>query len=112
MSAISGLKQPLSSFIIDAPTPRAYSATAGRKVSTLTGTVEALTPCGKKRLNLLSSSASSTIVLLGAVEQAPTSMISAPSRHSLFTFSITLSTEKASPPSEKESGVTFRIPIM
>src|SRR5208283_4806496 len=48
----------------------------------------------------------------GLVDSPPTSMISAPSSTICIAWSMARSREKKLPPSKKESGVTFRMPMM
>ena len=67
---------------------------------------------GKTLSKRRSSSSSEIAVEPGRVDSAPMSIISAPSLIISLTPAIAASTSKKSPPSEKESGVKFKIPII
>ena len=112
-SAIFGsAKPPLTSLIIVAPTFRAALATFALVVSILTVVfgkdlaIASIT--GIVRTN---SSASVTRSAPGRVDSPPTSMMSTPSEIISFTRFIAAGRELCIPPSAKESGVTFKIPI-
>ena len=93
------------------PSLAAYSAVSALNVSTDTGTGHFLTICGKNCDKIAISSLAPTGTKPGREDSAPISIISAPS----FTISSicakALSTVFHLPPSEKESLVTFKIPM-
>jgi hypothetical protein len=109
---IAGSAPAETSFTIVAPASSAARATAGLRVSTDTGTSGSSSAI--RRITGTTrwiSSSGATTSEPGRVDSPPTSTSSAPSATiwiACFTASSTLAYE---PPSEKESGVTFTIPI-
>ena len=110
--AISGsASSPLTSLTMSAPATSAASATAALHVSmeispshsarnaAITGTVRAV------------SSAAATGSAPGRVDSPPMSISSAPSAIIWRAWRSALAMSKCVPPSENESGVTFKIPI-
>ncbi|KAL7359374.1 hypothetical protein ACKS0A_09884 [Histoplasma ohiense] len=107
---------PDTSLMISAPALTAASATAARYVSMLMATLLA---SGRERISLIagrtreSSTSSVTGSQSGRVLSPPTSIIVAPSRMNVRMVSVkdARSVGECFPPSEKESGVTFRVAI-
>ena len=90
----------------------ANSATLPLYVSTEMGTVSCLLKASIIGTILLISSSSLTGAWPGLVDSPPTSMMSAPSSTIFFARFMAASISLNLPPSEKESGVIFKIPIM
>ncbi len=103
--------RPVGSLMISAPSSSAFAATPDLYVSTESGTVSR--PCRRFRTGISrrSSSASDTRAEPGRMDSAPISMMSAPSSSSSMARANARSGSLYFPPSENESGVTFRIPI-
>ena len=110
-SSILGSVKPVTSFTMEAPTRTAALATSTWRVST-----ETIAPCwasaritGSTRL---ASSSAETGVKPGRVDSPPTSMMSAPESSMARPCAMAASVSMCSPPSLKESGVTFSTPMM
>ena len=99
------------SFKISAPAAAASRITSGLLVST-----DTISPSRASvfttGITRASSSSSETSAAPGRVDSPPTSMMSAPSAASFLPQATAASVVACSPPSEKESGVTFTIPMM
>ena len=99
------------SFTIPAPAATAAVATAALVVSTeITAFVFAASPRMTGITRRISSS-TGTGMEPGRVDSPPTSRIAAPSASISNPRATASSTDRYAPPSEKESGVTFRIPM-
>lgn len=111
-SAIPSARRPLTSFMMSAPSERHSSATGVLRVSTDTGTSMDGTSSFKTGLSREISSSADTGADPGRVDSAPRSIMSAPcSTMSKACFRASPGSVH-SPPSEKESGVTLRMPII
>ena len=95
----------------DAPASIALSATMDLLVSIETGMSNRLTSDSIMGTTRAVSSRSLTRVLPGRVDSPPTSIISAPSAIIVSTWRRASSGDRKRPPSEKLSGVTFRMPM-
>ena len=110
-SAIPSSCNPEISLITSAPASSTAAATAAWRVSTeITASVHGRSSrtTGSTRS---SSSSTETSAAPGLVDSPPMSRIRAPCRSSSFAWETARSTVWKRPPSEKESGVTFTIPI-
>ncbi len=103
-------RPPLTSFTSFAPAASAASATSARIVSTLTvrPAPASSVMTGPTRR---SSSAAEVRPAPGRVDSPPTSMMSAPWAASSRPWLVAAPGANHSPPSEKESGVTFSTPM-
>ena len=111
--AISGSYfNPHTSLTRSAPACTATSATLPLYVSTEIGTSKCLRSDSIIGTTRAASSSALTGVCPGRVDSPPTSRISAPSAIIVSACFSAWSIEFHLPPSEKESGVTFRIPII
>ena len=99
-----------TSLMQSAPIASAARMTSGRRVSTEIGTPSG-TKASSTGLSRRNSRAGSTGSAPGRVDSAPMSMRSAPSAIIRWACSTARSGLAYWPPSENESGVTFRIPI-
>ena len=112
-STIAGLVKPVTSLMIDAPSRTHILATSGWRVS-----IEMMASGTSARILRMTgttrapSSLAVTGVKPGRVDSPPTSMMSAPSSSIWSARATAASTSRFSPPSEKESGVTLRMPMM
>ena len=108
---ISGSRKPVTSLIMLAPASTHALATDAWRVSMLTH----MSSSAKRRTTSktrLSSSSSETGSAPGRMDSPPTSTIRAPSSIIWRPAATASSIEAYDPPSEKESGVTFSIPII
>src|SRR6266571_4809196 len=108
--AIRGSERPVTSLMIVAPRSSALSATSGFRVSIEIGmSILRATP---RRTGLIRrhSSSAETLADPGRVDSPPTSKIEAPCSAISSPRWIASSGARYRPPSEKESGVTFRTP--
>src|SRR6516164_5809426 len=103
-------RPPLTSLTRRAPASSAAWATSARIVSTLTGTFSWASPA-ITGITRRSSSAAGIRCAPGRVDSPPTSTMSAPCAASCRPRVIAASVPNHSPPSEKESGVTFTTPM-
>ena len=103
-------RKPLTSLTIAAPFSSAAAITLGFIVSAETAIPRAASPAitGK---TLRFSSSSETPKAPGRVDSPPTSTTSAPASQSRAPREIAASASAYAPPSENESGVTFKTPI-
>ena len=101
---------PLTSFTYVAPAPIAACAVLARIVSILT-TAPSSTNSVTTGMTRSFSSSSLTRSAPGLVDSPPTSIMSTPSAIISFARVIADAKSKCLPPSAKESGVTFKIPI-
>jgi hypothetical protein len=112
-SGISGSKDRLLiSFTIAAPASSARVATFDLEVSIDSGTEILSARVSMTGIVRLSSSSMETGSEPGLVDSQPMSMISAPSSTIRMACSTARVLSKCMPPSEKESGVIFRMPII
>ena len=95
-----------------APAAKARRATSARYVSTETGAATRPASSSTTGTTRAASSRGSTGSAPGLVDSPPTSMTSAPSCASSPPRATAASLPKKRPPSEKESGVTLRMPII
>ena len=107
--SISGSSRPAdTSLTMRAPESRQAPATVARRVS-----IETSTPCLASRSTTgrtrRSSSSAQPAREPGRVDSPPTSTMSAPSETKRRPSSTACATSRRRPPSENESGVTFRI---
>lgn len=108
---ISGSVKPVTSLIIDAPRRAQSSATSAWRVSTETTAPSATRPRTTGTMRS-ASSFGETGLCPGRVDSPPTSMMSAPSSSIWRPRATAASGSRFLPPSENESGVTLRIPMM
>ena len=107
-----GPLRPFTSLMICAPIEMHISATSAFMVSTETGTLSDGMRSLSTGLSLRISSSAETGAEPGRVDSAPTSMTDAP-WSAISSPCLTASSGSMNlPPSENESGVTFRIPMM
>ncbi len=104
-------RRALTSLMIWAPASSAAAATSAFCVSMLMGTVVSAASSLMTGMTRRSSSSADTGSLPGRVLSPPTSMTSAPSAHMARPCSTASVRARKLPPSEKESGVTFRMPM-
>src|SRR5438094_5537291 len=110
--ASSGSKaRPDTSLITAAPAASAARATAALRVSTDTGPKPRRASCSITGATRAISSGAATGAAPGRVDSPPTSSSSHPSATSRSACATARSAVEKRPPSEKESGVTFTIPI-
>ena len=112
VATISGsAPSPETSLTTLAPASTAARATSAFIVSIDTGTFTSAATASITGITRRSSSAVPTGSAPGRVDSPPTSIIAAPESTITRARSTAASSEMNSPPSEKLSGVTFRIPI-
>ena len=108
----SSPRPALTSLMMDAPASRAALATSGFEVSIemeILILARSFSITGTTRCN---SSFTETGSAPGRVDSPPTSIMSAPSNAIFIPPAIAASVAKNSPPSENESGVTLRTPMI
>ena len=109
---MTGSARPVISFTISAPATNAARATPACRVSTESNapgnSQRRASTTGTTRCN---SSSTAISTEPGRVDSPPISIISAPAASRLRACATAAGTPTCRPPSEKESGVTFRIPI-
>src|SRR5688572_3107163 len=110
-SIAPGAVRAATSFTIVAPAAMARRMTPGLRVSIETGIASVAARRSTTGRTRRSSSSSPTGALPGRVDSPPTSMIAAPSAAMRSAHATAESTATKRPPSEKESGVTFRTPM-
>src|ERR687892_304195 len=113
-SSIPGSRAPDTSLTTTAPASRAARATSGLRVSIEIGTSTLATSAAKRLITgrtRLSSSSTVTWSDPGRVDSPPTSTMAAPSSAIATPCPTAASWSRNRPPSEKESGVTFRTPM-
>ena len=103
---------PQTSLTIETPAAMARRAISALYVSIETGAETAATSGPISGARRRHSSSSGTGVWPGRVDSAPTSITSAPSSTSLRACACAVSVDSKRPPSENESGVTLRMPMM
>ena len=109
--AIPGDPRPLTSLTIWTPRPTAFLATSGFMVSTDTGTPKDGRISFSTGASLEISSSAETGDEPGRVDSAPMSIRSAPASSISKAWRAASRGSVHIPPSENESGVTFRIPM-
>ena len=109
-STIAGSRKPDTSLMMAAPASTQARATSAWRVSMLTQ-MPAWASSRTTSTVRESSSATDTSAEPGRVDSPPTSMTFAPCSIMLFACAIAASCVLCSPPSENESGVTFKMPI-
>src|ERR1700736_2635425 len=113
VSAMAGsFCNPQTSLTTLAPSSVARRATLALDVSIEIGTSMRLASLPRMGSRRASSSSAATGVCPGRVDSAPTSIMSAPSAASFSDCCMAASRLKNLPPSEKESGVMFNMPMM
>ena len=110
-SRAPGLSNARTSFKIAAPASAASSMISGLEVSTDTQK-PSFASAFTTGITRERSSSSGTSVAPGRVDSPPTSMIRAPSPRIFSAQASASGRALCSPPSEKESGVTLRMPMM
>ncbi len=110
-STIAGSRKPETSLMMLAPAHTAARATSACRVSMLTHMPRSASARTTAMVRA-SSSSIGTASAPGRVDSPPTSIIWAPSSTKRSAWATAASKPSCSPPSENESGVTFRMPIM
>src|SRR5215471_4664000 len=111
-SAMAGsFCNPHTSLTMTAPSSTARAATFAFMVSTESGAASSRARRAKTGSIRASSSAAVTGVAPGRVDSPPTSTIAQPSAASVRACAMAASAPRKRPPSEKESGVTFTMPM-
>src|SRR5262245_50485479 len=110
-SSMPASKRPAeTSFTTSAPSASAAAATGALRVSTESGTATAARTARSTGRSRRSSSAASTVPAPGRVDSAPRSSMRAPAATMATAVAAARAGSRCVPPSEKESGVAFRMP--